>query len=375
MNKSYTMNKRLITLAIAAALAAPMTASAAADSDKIEAKFFGYTQITAAVGKGSDGNSADDLRFGADSIRLGYKIEHDKIWGKLQIDFNKTDNSGKTYTKIGVPEIIKDAVVGYKFSDAAKVRAGLFKTPVGMDFSNASKQLDITKRGMETGLVLERAAGLMVSGRNIGGGFGYDIGTFNPAKRSSAVSGGIAGTDSAYAGRVIYETKALHVEASYGSSAAAGDVEADATLESDGSVSTKAAVTDTEDYTVVGVAGSYKTDTMNFKAEYVAGSDVKGKKGYDESVWYLHAGYAIHKKCEIVLRHYAATSKTSAGVETELGNTYIGWNIFLAKKKKDARIQLNYVVASGDETTFSGKATGKYAYTDNIFLAQFQVGF
>lgn len=352
------MKKSLITLAVAAAVATPLAVSAAGSS--AEAQFFGYTQITAAIGKGTQGNNADGLRFGADSIRLGYKIKHGKVWGKLQADFNKADNSGydKGATQIGIPEVIKDAVVGYKFSDVANVSAGVFKTPVGMDFSNASKQLDITKRGMDAGLVLERAAGLMVSGRNIGGGFGYDFGTFNPAQRSYAVDFGDAGDGATYAGRVMYDMgETLHVEASYGASTQNDGVSAE------------------EDYTVMGLGGSYKMNAMTFKAEYVAGSDVKGKKGYDESVWYLHGSYAIHKKCEIVLRHYAATSKTGGGVETDLGNTYIGWNVFLAKKKKNARIQLNYVVASGDKTNFSGKATKKFAYTSDVFLAQFQVGF
>ncbi len=345
------MKKSMITLAVTAAIAAPMTLSAA------EGKFFGYTQITAAVGKGEVGNDkADGLRFGADSIRIGYKIKRDKAWGKLQLDFNKTDNSGKGATKIGVPEIIKDAVVGYKLSKAAKVRAGVFKTPVGMDFGIASKKLDITKRGMDKGLVLERAAGLMFSGRNLSG-FGYDIGVFNPAGRSYAVDFGSAGDAMAYAGRIMYDMdENLHFEASYG-------------------VSTQDSDSASEDYTVVGVAGSYKTGAMTFKAEYLEGSNVKGDKGVDESVGYIHAGYAIDKTNEAVIRHYAASSKSVGNDNTSLGNTYIGWNIFLAEKKQNARIQLNYVVASGDKETYNGYATSKGGYTDNVFLAQFQVGF
>ncbi len=342
------MNKSMITVAVATALAAPMSLSAA------ESKFFGYSQITAAVGDGGAADAdADGLRFGADSIRIGYKIKHDKAWGKLQLDFNKTDNSGYSKTKIGVPEIIKDAVVGYKLSKAAKVRAGVFKTPVGMDFSIASKQLDITKRGMDKGLVLERAAGLMVSGRNLSG-FGYDFGVFNPAGRSSAAPKGTAGDAAAYAGRLMYDIdESLHLEVSYGSS----------TSDSDSTY---------EDYSVVGVAGSYKTGAMTFKAEYIAGSNVKGDKGKDESVGYIHAGYSINKMNEAVVRHYVASSEYKDS-DTSLGNTYIGWNIFLADKKQNARIQLNYVVASGDKEKYEGYAIK--GYKDNVFLAQFQVGF
>ncbi len=339
------MKKSLITLAIAAAVAAPMTVSAA------EAKFFGYSQIFAKAGKGSVGNTDDSLRFGIGSIRLGYKIKQGSAWGKLQADFGKTDSANVN----GVPEIIKDAVVGYKFSDAANVMAGVFKTPVGMDFNISGRNLDIVQRGMEKPLVLERAAGLMISGRNISG-FGYDLGVFNPTTRSSAVDFGTAGNATAYAGRVMYDMgKTLHIEASYGTS-----------TQDSGSAA--------EDYSVFGVAGAYKMDAMTFKAEYVAGSSVLGVKDADEAVWYLHGGYAINDTVEAVVRYYSATQSRPVGNDSTLGNAYLGANIYLAEKN-NARIQLNYVLASGDTDgadAYTGVAKG---YTDDIFLAQFQVGF
>ena len=340
------MKKSLITLAIAAAVAAPMTVSAA------EAKFFGYSQITASIGDGVDGDADNEgLAFGADRIRLGYKIKQGNAWGKLQADFLKSDNA----SSIGVDEIIKDAVVGYKFNDAANVMAGVFKTPVGMDFNTSGKNLDITKRAMEKKLVLERAAGLMVSGRNLSG-FGYDLGAFNPTGRSSAVGFGTAGDATAYAGRVMYDMgDSLHVEASYGTS-------------------TQDSSSAAEDYTVFDVAGSYKMDAMTFKAEYIAGSNVNGVKDADESVWYLHGGYAFNDTVEAVVRYYSATQSRPVGDDSTLGNAYLGANIYLAEKN-NARIQLNYVLASGDTDgadAYTGVATG---YTDDIFLAQFQVGF
>lgn len=341
------MKKSLITLAIAAAVAAPMTVSAA------EAKFFGYSQIFAKAGKGSVGNTDDSLRFGIGSIRLGYKIKQGSAWGKLQADFGKTDSANVN----GVPEIIKDAVVGYKFSDAANVMAGVFKTPVGMDFNISGRNLDIVQRGMEKPLVLERAAGLMISGRNISG-FGYDLGVFNPTTRSSAVDFGTAGNATAYAGRVMYDMgKTLHIEASYGTS-----------TQDSGSAA--------EDYSVFGVAGAYKMDAMTFKAEYVAGSSVLGVKDADEAVWYLHGGYAINDTVEAVVRYYSATQSRPVGNDSTLGNAYLGANIYLAEKN-NARIQLNYVLASGDTDgtdAYTGIAAGA-GYTDDIFLAQFQVGF
>ncbi len=343
------MKKSLITLAIAAAVAVPMTVNAAT-----EAKFFGYSQITASFGDGvdndystTDNDKADGLKFGADRIRMGYKIKQGNAWGKLQVDFLKAGNT----------EIIKDAVVGYKFSDAANVSAGIFKTPIGMDFNTSGKGLDITKRGMEKKLVLERAAGLMVSGRNISG-FGYDIGVFNPTGRSSAVNFGTAGDATAYAGRVMFDMgDSLHVEASYGTS------------DQDSKAPSAA-----EDYTVFDVAGSFKMDAMTFKAEYIDGSNVKGVKDADESVWYLHGGYAFNDTFEGVVRYYSATQNRKGKSDSTLGNAYIGANIYLAEKN-NARIQLNYVLASGDtdgKDKYDGVAMG---YTDDIFLAQFQVGF
>lgn len=338
------MKKSLITLAIAAAVAAPMTVSAA------EAKFFGYSQITAMYGDGKLGDADNEgLSFGADRIRLGYKVKEGKTWGKLQVDFMKAADG---QAKIGVDEIIKDAVVGYKFSNAANISAGVFKTPVGMDFNTSGKKLDITKRGMEKKLVLERAAGAMISGRKISG-FGYDFGIFNPAQRSSAVDFGTPGDAMAYAGRVMYDMgKTLHVEASYG-------------------VSTQNSADNAEDYSVINLGGSYKWNAMTFKAEYIAGSNVKGVDGADETVYYVHGGYKINKMLEGVIRHYGATQSRPVGDDSTMSNTYLGLNVYLADKKYNSRIQLNYVLA--DATAFyTGVTKG---YTDDVLLAQFQVGF
>ncbi len=367
------MKKSLLTLAVTAAMAVPMAASAAPST-----KFFGYSQITAAVGGASPN---DGIRFGADRIRLGYKVKNGSAFGKLQVDFNKTDASGTPKcdsaefvtdsttnpittgkaltecsgsTNIGVPEIIKDAVVGVKLNKMAKVSAGVFKTPIGMDFNTSGKKLDITKRGMEKPLVLERAAGLMISGRKIGG-FGYDLGIFNPAGRSGAVNGpGVLGQNNAYAARGMFDMAGLHLEASAGWSENAAN-----NASGDGSA-----------YKVWDVAARYKTGPVTAKFEYINGQDIKGKPGEDETVWYLHGGYKINNMIEAVARYYAASHNPATGDSTSLSNLYIGANVFLAKY--DARVQVNYVVAGGDTDTYEGHSKG---YTDNILLGQLQVGF
>ncbi len=355
--RKYIFYMSILTVAAFIAVSvSPMTAGAA----ELKVKWFGYIQATAGSGDGLTSQDAEDdgLRFGADRIRIGYKVKFGKVFSKLQIDFNKAStSSGAASNDYNIlPNIIKDAVVGYKFDGAAKASVGMFKTPVGMDFNTSGTKLDITKRGMEKAFVLERSLGVMLSGRKIGGGFGYDIGVFNPTTRSSAVSGGTKGDQIAYAGRIMYDmNKTLHVQASAGKSEEAGG-------------------TGTEDYTVFDVGAIYKINSFTLKAELISASDVKGVKDADELVWYLHAGYMINSNIEGVIRHYSANEEdTTAGTDTELSNTYIGINYFIDPTKKyNARLQLNYVFVSGDEWGYMGDSKGK---KDNVILAQYQVKF
>jgi hypothetical protein len=142
--------------------------------EKFSLNLFGFSQFTLEAGDGvASGKDATDdgLRVGADRVRIGYKIWWGKVFSKLHLDFNRPDVAK---SKAGLPEIIKDAQVGYKFDKAAFFTIGMFKTPVGMDFNIPGKHLDITKRGMEKKLVLERSVGAMLSGSDVlGTGLGY----------------------------------------------------------------------------------------------------------------------------------------------------------------------------------------------------------
>jgi len=361
-----------------ALLSIPVKASAA----DLQVKWFGYSQITVEGGNGVDNKDLSgqqtDLRIGADRVRIGYNATLGNVFSKLQVDFNKagvktkdtntivatsdssTDNvdikpallTSASNTNI-LPNIIKDAEVGYKFNNTASVKAGMFKTPVGMDFNASGKKLDITKRGMEKALVLERSLGVMASGRKIAGGFGYDIGYFNR---------GTPGDAKAYAVRGMYDMgKMLHVEASYGKSEKAN-----------GDYSTG------KDYTVLDVGAAYTLQGATIKAEYIDGKNVLGEDGRDQSVWYFHAGYQFTPMYEGVVRYYQGKADASNGTSTSLGNTFIGVNIYLNPAKKyNSRIQLNYVLASGDTDTWTvnKNENGLGGYTDDAFLAQYQVAF
>ncbi len=340
------MNNKLIALAVAASVTAGLAAPLAASAG-VETKWFGFTQITA-ESKSQD-KPNDNFVFGADRVRIGYKLKDGNVFGKLQVDFNKTDTAA---SEGSTSQIIKDAVAGYKFSNAAKIALGQFKTPVGMDFNQSGKKLDITKRGMEKKLVLERTAGAMISGRKIAGGIGYDLFYGNVSGRSSAVNTGTTGKDNTVAGRVSYDMgKLMHAELSYGSSSTDGGT----------------------DYKVTDFAMAYKRGPITGKFEYIQGKGAKNVSNAKETVWFLHFGYQFSKMFEGIIRHYEAKDDVT---NLKLGNTYFGANIFAGSNKTNGRLQLNYVVVSGDDidatTTYNGTAKG---YTDSAILVQYQVSF
>ncbi len=354
------MNNKLIALAVAASIASPLAANAG-----VESKWFGFSQIKAESlsdqktnGDGTD-LGEDALKFGLDRVRIGYKLKDGNVFGGLQVDFNETSNGASTGSD---DKIIKDAFAGYKFSNAASIKMGQFKTPLGMDFNTSGKKLDIAKRGMEKKLVLERTAGIMLSGRKIAGGIGYDVFYGNPAGRSAATTSGTTGKDNTTAVRVSYDMgKLMHAELSYGSSATS--------------------VVGLSDYDVIDFAMAYKRGPITGKFEYITGDNVGNVTNTKEDVYLLHFGYQFSKMFEGVIRHYQASNTPAAGTSTDLGNTFLGANLFLGSNKTNGRLQLNYVVASGDTTNggsdVAGTAYNGVAnnYTDDAILVQYQVSF
>lgn len=352
------MNKSILSLAVVAGLVAAVPAQA-----EMKVKWFGYAQITAQQ-KGNQANKDGALggaTFGADRVRLGFKLKDGPIFGKLQLDANKTGSK----TDQNLPPFIKDAVAGYKINNAFKISAGQFKTPLGMDFNTSGKKLDITKRGMEKKLVLERAIGTMISGRKIANGFGYDVFVGNLAGRGNASpthNGAAAGNGNSYVGRVMYNMgRMMHVEAAYGVD------------QGDGSVN---GTPGQKSYNVYDVAMRVHMGSNEIKAEYINGSNVKGVANQDENVWYIHYGYTLNKRAELVARYYRASQ--SGTRSANLSNTYLGTNLFLGSNKTNGRLQFDYVIASGDDAgsstsaQYNGVAKG---YMDNTFLAQYQISF
>jgi len=340
------MKKRFLTAAILTGLAATtMTAQA-----EVQVKWFGFAQIT--MNSVSQADPNDGFVFGADRVRFGFKVKDDNFFAKLQADLNKTDSGAATGS---LPQVIKDIVVGWKFSKAAKVSLGQFKTPLGMDFNTSGKKLDITKRGMEKGLVLERTAGAMISGRKIGGGFGYDVFYGNPAGRSKADPAAVTGSENTTVINLSYDMgKMMHMELAYGVAGAA---------------------TGSEDYEVVDFGFKFKSGPSTAKFEYIDGTSVGGVDGNDETVFLIHYGHMLGKNTEIMARYYDGTQSATGVSDRSLSNTYLGLNFYTGSNKTNGRIQLNYVLASGDTdgaNAYDGASTG---YTDDAILTQYQVSF
>ena len=85
-------------------------------------------------------------------------------------------------------------------------------------------------------------------------------------------------------------------------------------------------------------------------------------------------------KLEVVVKHYAASSTrddSPTAQDADLGNTYLGLNYFLAPLQdkprvlQNHRLQLNYVIASGDTEEWAGIG----GYRDDIYMFQYQIKF
>ncbi len=342
-------------------------------------QIYGFGQLEM---RGGDGQSAEGgLYFKAQRLRVGFNYFAGNMASKLFLDFNQSH----TADDAGLPKMIKDAFIAYRWSNSAFIRLGMIKTPLGMSFTVPGWNLDIVERqGLDKGLVLERDFGLMLSGRLIGQesyagkkqmktnglemgterqgyGFGYDIGVFNPAGRSSAVvwNKSQLGDALAYAGRLHYDYgPELHVEGAY-------------------AVSEKAAGTETsEDYSVYDFGVASELDNMELKAEYISGHNVKGVKDFDQDTLALTFGYYFSTNFEAVIKHYQS-SMDKGSLSADLGNTYLGLNFFidpLTAKARDGqrhRLMFNYILASGDTDTWAGVG----GYKDDGWVLQYQYKF
>ena len=393
---------------VALALLCPSTTEAkftlkdSVGDNEMKLQIYGFSQFEM---RGGDGwaiskNKADNgLDFQAQRIRVGFNYFHGPIAGKLFLDFNQSHTSDEG----GLPKMIKDAFVAYRWNDAAFLRLGMIKTPLGMDFTVPGWNLDIIERnGLEKALVLERDFGLMLSGRLIGQGrwadkpmktnglemgnerqgygFGYDLMVANPAGRSSAVTwndGATRGDALSYIGRVHFDYgKPLHVEAAYGvSEKAAGLVPEPPAVPAPGT---------NEDYEVwdVGISSELMESRLELKLEFIEGNNIRGVKDRKQTTAVFTAGYLFLPSLQGVIKTYQSESDVpGAADKTELGNTYIGLNWYLARvseKHRDLqrhKLVFNYVFVNGDDIDSDVQWNGLSGYRDATYGIQWQYKF
>jgi hypothetical protein len=352
---------------------------------KSKHKFFGFSQIGVKFGDGAKLGGDADVGFEADRIRLGWKYFSGNLAAKVFLDFAK---NGSDNGSVGVPDMIKDAFIAYKFDDAMVLKTGVIKTPVGMGFTIPGWNLDVIKRGFDKKLAFERAFGIMISGRDIGfgnngkvnglemgherpwKGFGYDIMVSGATGRSGAVNskdenGKVfkPNQTNSYMGRLMFDWgQALHTEVGYGVGKG----------QTDGSG---------EDYKVLNVGIDSHFDRANVKAEYYDVQNIRGTAGWDMNTLALTGTYYLTDTIELAIKDISGT-ETRKGVDSDARNTYVGLNYYINPKnnKMDRkarrgrnrhRVQLNYVYADVD-AGFKGVGA---LFKEDAILLQYQFKF
>jgi hypothetical protein len=352
---------------------------------KSKHKFFGFSQIGVKFGDGAKLGGDADVGFEADRIRLGWKYFSGNLAAKVFLDFAK---NGSDNGSVGVPDMIKDAFIAYKFDDAMVLKTGVIKTPVGMGFTIPGWNLDVIKRGFDKKLAFERAFGIMISGRDIGfgnngkvnglemgherpwKGFGYDIMVSGATGRSGAVNskdenGKVfkPNQTNSYMGRLMFDWgQALHTEVGYGVGKG----------QTDGSG---------EDYKVLNIGIDSHFDRANVKAEYYDVQNIRGAAGWDMNTLALTGTYYLTDTIELAIKDISGT-ETRKGVDSDARNTYIGLNYYINPKnnKMDRkarrgrnrhRVQLNYVYADVD-AGFKGVGA---LFKEDAILLQYQFKF
>jgi len=400
------MKKNMIKLAAGAAAVLLMATSAHAGYTMkkkvgdIDTKLtmFGFAQLEAVGGEGmqiknagSTAKADTNLAFRAQRIRLGWKYVAGKVRGKVFLDFNQNHSSPGATNGAAVPKMIKDAFIAYKVDNAFIPKLGVIKMPNGMGFTMPGWNLDIAERGFDKSLVLERNMGLMVSGRGIGWkgnkvngfemgherpwkGFGYDVMVANQASRSQAASSSKMGGNS-YAVRGMFDyTEKLHFEASYAMSENA-----------DGNASNFA---NSEDYSNINLGVDSNLGKLSLKAEYTTAHNIKGLKDYDEQTFTATAGYFVMTNLELVAKTIQGSAQKGANATTtKLGNTYIGFNLFLSQPHSDfsrkskrgrnqQKVVFNYIATNGaGASEGADRWSGLSGYRANAFIAQYQFKF
>ena len=392
---TFSCRQARFAMGIAAAMmvlftAAPAFAAKIQIKDGPDLDIWGQLQVHAqSLDRQGEDSHRDDLEFGSDRVRFGTRIKWGKWSGAFQ--FNAADTKGdRLEGTLGDGSFIRDAKIGYSFNDHLKLAVGQGKTPLGMGINGSGSRLPLMRRTMTSRLAIERALGMTLSGRNIGGNeekgrFGFDLGLYNPAGRSKAyedTSNNDVGDDLTYVGRLMYDYgRTFHVEAAYGVIEDAGGFELDkqgnVVFPADRKDDDDYFPADSEDYKVFDVAAQYKNGPVKLRAEYIDGRDVQGLDGFDEQAWYLEGRYKFTEVVEGAVRYQEAECDDCKGMpddDRELKRFELGLNLFFGQNVRNGRVQLYYANVGDDEEDYNGRAGGGNNNLD-VVGAQLQMMF
>lgn len=325
------------------------------DMDGLSVDFWGFSQLT--VEQFDRDSDRDGVEFDADRVRFGAKMKWGKWFGNLHFDANDTrccqgDNDTQQQKRVGgLDTFIRDANAGYKFSNAAKIKVGQFKTPLGMAFNGSGKKLPLPKRTFTDRLAFDRTLGLMLSGRKIGGakdsGLGYDLFFGNPVGRAGTArqSKDQVGDEHTWVARAMYDMgKNFHVEASYGEVGEAGGPSTE----------------DLETFDV-GISGKLSPN-LAYRSEFIQADNVRGVDGDEEEAWFVELSYAFNKMLQGVIRYEGADFEDADAADSDIRAMEVGVNMYLGQNKTNNRVQISYRSVSGDEEDYKGRAaTGGFA--------------
>lgn len=130
-------------------------------------KLRGYVQVDGRAFEGDDRQPASDTFV----VRRARPILEGTVW-KI-FDFRVMPDFGGGSTSI------QDAYVEARFAPAARLRAGKFKPPVGLERLQSATDLTFVERALPTNLVPNRDVGVQLAGELGDGRLAYAVGLFN----------------------------------------------------------------------------------------------------------------------------------------------------------------------------------------------------
>ncbi|MBU2840680.1 porin [Acidithiobacillus thiooxidans] len=426
------MKKNLIALAVAAAVLVP-GAAFAATSDTSSKVFlpensqdtgpilYGFAQITGSQQFGTNG--AEGLVFGAHRIRLGVKgtavpgvtYNFQYKWDGAWMSGGSLNGASGVFSGVNGESGVQDAEINFGFIPEVQLKVGKFRVPVGMERTQfGGDDLWFIQRSMNQSLGADRSAGAMFHSPDVmNTGIYYSLGIFdnhsfdgnnaftdfggpypgnvavpfggpagapfNGANGQARVGGVLTNGTGRYlfAGMVGYKLNPLlNVELS---GARADTLQAGPTFANQ------------IDAWNVGARGGMMG--LKYMAEYSHVTSYKGIGGLRGNDWYVALAANLHQMTltpdwldiepAVRFERFDWRGSVGSGVPgavngAYLNNTTIGVNYaFNPSDPYAARVQLNYVIPSGNAGAFRANPsfTPANGYIYNTLALQFQAGF